>query len=144
MPVPVPATPPSAVAAQVQTRAENAIVAQVNRMRRSHGLGAVRIDGRLARVARAHSLSMLRHDVLSHGAFAVRLRRTGPRRRFGETLAWAPGRSGSARTVVSLWMHSPPHRAVLLDGSLHRVGVGRWLGAMGAQRGAAITADFSS
>jgi hypothetical protein len=41
-------------------------------------------------------------------------------------------------------MRSAPHRAVLMNGKLRRVGVGRVLGAMGAQRGNAITADFSS
>ena len=66
------------------------------------------------------------------------------RSRFGETLAWAPGRTGRAGTIVGLWMNSAPHRAVLMDGSLRRVGVGRWFGSMGAQRGVAVTADFSS
>lgn len=149
MPVPVPATPPVAHVAKAQTRAENAIVAQINRVRRTHGLRAVRVDVRLTRVARSHSISMLRRDVLTHnsyngGSFATRLRRVGPRKRFGETLAWAPGRSGRATTIVRLWMNSAPHRAVLMDGSLHRVGVGRGLGTMGAQRGVAVTADFSS
>ena len=109
----------------------------------------MRIDVRLARIARSHSFSMLRHDVLTHnsfdgGSFATRLRRVGPRSRFGETLAWAPGRTGRAGTIVRLWMNSAPHRAVLMDGSLRRVGVGRWFGSMGAQRGVAVTADFSS
>jgi uncharacterized protein YkwD len=149
MPVPVPATPPVAHVAKAQTRAENAVVAQINRVRRTHGLRAVHIDVRLARVARGHSRSMLRRDVLSHNSyngasFATRLRRVGPRHRYGETLAWAPGRSGRAGLIVQMWMNSAPHRAVLMDGSLRRVGVGRWHGAMGAQRGVAITADFSS
>ncbi|HEU4976215.1 MAG TPA: CAP domain-containing protein [Baekduia sp.] len=149
MPVPVPATPPTAHVAKVQTHHERAIVRQINRMRHLHGLRRVHVDARLTRVARAHSLSMLRHDVLTHSSFdgssfALRLRSTGVRPRVGETLAWAPRRSGSAKTIVSLWMHSPAHRAVLLDGGMRRVGVGRWRGALGAQHGAAITADFSS
>lgn len=144
MPVPVPATPPVAHVSQAQTRAEHAIVVQINRVRRSHGLRAVHVDVRLARVARLHSFSMLHNDVLTHGAFSTRLRRVGPRKRYGETLAWAPGRTGRAATIVNLWMNSAPHRAVLMDGALHRVGVGRGFGTMGSQRGVAVTADFSS
>lgn len=149
MPAPVPAPPPMAVAAQAQTRAEHAIVHQINRFRRRHGLRAVHVDGALARVARAHSMAMMRHGVLTHdsfdgSSFATRLRRTGPRTRYGETLAFAPGSSGTAGTIVSLWIHSAEHRAVLLDGSLRRVGVGRWHGALGGQSGTAITADFTS
>ena len=41
-------------------------------------------------------------------------------------------------------MSSAPHRTVLLNGKLRRVGVGRVHGSMGAQSGNAITADFSS
>jgi len=41
-------------------------------------------------------------------------------------------------------MNSAPHRHVLMNGRLRRVGVGRVYGAMGGQHGNAITADFSS
>jgi uncharacterized protein YkwD len=93
---------------------------------------------------------MLKYDVLTHSSldgssFGARLQRAGKHRRYGETLAWAPKGSGtSARVVVKLWMGSAHHRAVLMDGSLRRIGVGRVSGAMGSQPGAAITADFSS
>ena len=68
----------------------------------------------------------------------------GKRRRYAETLAWLPSGTARARLLVRLWMHSAPHRAVLMDGRLHRVGIGRVFGAMGTQRGHAVTADFSS
>jgi uncharacterized protein YkwD len=147
--MPVPAVPPAHVAA-VQSQAERAIVREINRVRRAHGLRGVRISIGLARVAKAHSRKMLKANVLTHSSldgssFGTRLARAGKRRRYGETLAWAPNGSGTgARVVVSLWMHSAPHRAVLMDGSLRRIGVGRVYGAMGRQAGAAVTADFSS
>jgi uncharacterized protein YkwD len=140
--------PPEALAAQ--TRAETAIVREVNRVRRAHGLRAVRISGRLATLAENHSAAMLRHDALTHSSFdgssfTARLSRAGRHRRYGETLAWAPSGSGAgARKIVALWMASPPHRHVLMNGALRQVGVGRVFGALGSQRGHAITADFTS
>jgi uncharacterized protein YkwD len=148
--MPVAALPPAPVATAAHTVAERAIVREINRVRRAHGLRGVRPTTALTRVARRHSRAMLRHDALSHSSFdgssfSTRLRTAGAHRRYGETLAWAPDGAGvTARVLVKLWMGSAHHRAVLMDGTLRRVGVGRVLGAMGAQPGAAITADFSS
>lgn len=147
MPVPLPPPPPQATIAH--SRAEVAIVREINRMRRAHHLRAVRMNRRLGRVARNHSIAMLSRDVLTHSSFngrsfSTRLARAGKHRRYGETLAWLPRGSGSARVLVRLWMGSAIHRSVLLDGSLRRVGVGRVYGALGSERGHAVTADFSS
>jgi uncharacterized protein YkwD len=149
--MPAAAPPPPPVYAHVaQTRAETAIVREVNRVRRAHHLRPVRLTAPLARVARRHSTEMLQHDVLSHSSFdgstfSSRLKRAGKHRKYGETLAWAPAGSGTTgRVVVRLWMRSAHHRAVLLNGALRRVGVGRVYGSMGDQAGNAITADFSS
>jgi uncharacterized protein YkwD len=153
MPVAVP--PVTATAAQsqavaAQSQAEKAIVREINRRRRAKGLRGVRVSAGLTRIARSHSRSMLKYDVLTHSSFdgtsfGTRLQRAGHHRRYGETLAWAPSGSGTtARVLVRMWMRSAHHRAVLLDGSLRRIGVGRVHGAMGAQRGSAITADWSS
>jgi uncharacterized protein YkwD len=140
--------PPPAYAAS--TRAEIAIVREINRVRRAHHLRAVRNAGPLSKVARRHSTLMLKYDALTHSSFdgssfSTRLQRAGKRRQYGETLAWAPdGSHVTARVLLRLWMHSPPHRAVLMNGRLRRVGVGRVRGMLGSQRGNAITADFSS
>jgi uncharacterized protein YkwD len=145
--MPAAAPPPAYVAS---TTAEIAIVREINRVRRAHHLRAVKLTGPLAKVARRHSALMLKHDALTHSSFdgssfSTRLQRAGKRRQYGETLAWAPKGSGvSARVLLRLWMNSAPHRAVLMNGKLRRVGVGRVYGSMGGQRGNAITADFSS
>jgi uncharacterized protein YkwD len=142
------AAPPPAYAAS--TSAEIAIVREINRVRRAHHLRAVRLTAPLAKVARRHSSLMLKHDALTHSSFdgssfSTRLQRAGKRRQYGETLAWAPSGSGvTARVLLRLWMRSAPHRAVMMNGNLRRVGVGRVYGSMGGQRGHAITADFSS
>lgn len=148
---PPPAPPPPAVAASVRpTASESAIVQALNRIRRTHGLRRLRITGPLTDVARDHSADMLEHGVLSHSSFdgssfSVRLQRAGRRTRYGETLAWVPdGADGTARSIVRMWMDSPSHRAIVLDGALRRVGVGRVTGAMGTEVGFAVTADFTS
>jgi uncharacterized protein YkwD len=147
--VPVP-TPPPVYAFAAQAKAETAIVREINRVRRAHHLRAVRLTRPLARAARRHSVEMLQHDTLSHSSFdgstfSSRMQRAGKHRQYGETLAWAPRGSGaSGKMVVRLWMNSAHHRAVLMNGALRRVGVGRVYGAMGEQAGNAITADFSS
>jgi len=146
--MPAFAAPPVVYAASSQ--AEIAVVREINRVRRSHHLHAVRLTAPLARVARRHSSLMLKHDALSHSSFdgssfSTRLQRAGKRRQYGETLAWTPAGAGvGAKGLLRLWMHSPPHRAVLMNRRLRRVGVGSVFGAMAGQRGTAITADFSS
>lgn len=142
------AAPPPAYAAS--SRAEIAIVREINRVRRSHHLRAVKLTAPLAKVARRHSSLMLKHNQLSHSSFdgssfSTRLARGGKRRQYGETLAWAPdGTHVTAKVLLGLWLQSAPHRHVLMNGKLRRVGVGRVYGSMGSQRGNAITADFSS
>lgn len=144
----VAAVPPVAYAAS--TKAELAIVREINKMRRAHHLPTVKLTAPLARVARRHSSLMLKYDALSHSSFdgssfSTRLARAGRHRQYGETLAWAPdGAHLNAHALLKLWLASAPHRAVLLNGKLRRVGVGRIYGSMGKQRGNAITADFSS
>lgn len=147
MPVAVPPPPPAYTAAST---AEIAIVREINRVRRAHRLRPVKLTAPLTRVARRHSSLMLKHNALSHSSFdgssfSTRLQRAGKRRAYGETLAWAPHGAGvNAKSLLRLWLRSAPHRKVLMNGQLRRVGVGRVYGTLGTQRGNAITADFSS
>jgi uncharacterized protein YkwD len=146
----MPAAAPPPVVYAASSQAEIAIVREINRVRRAHHLRPVKLTAPLAKVARRHSSLMLKHDQLSHSSFdgssfSTRLQRAGKRRQYGETLAWAPdGTHVTAKVLLSLWLQSAPHRHVLMNGKLRRVGVGRVYGTMGAQRGNAITADFSS
>lgn len=137
------ATAPAAEAASARIDSgERAVIRAINRARHAHGLRGLRANGRLARAANAHTLSMLRSNSFSHGAFATRLRRYVSFRRIGETIAMTS--RCSARKVVRLWMNSPPHRAVLLSGTFRRVGIGRRRGDLGYGRSCVVTADFAS
>ena len=54
----------------------------------------------------------------------------------GEALAWGSGRQATPRGIVYAWMHSPPHRAVLLGRKYRDVGIGVALGSpFGASSG---------
>jgi uncharacterized protein YkwD len=126
----------------------------INVQRHRHGLPAVRLNPRLSQAARAHSRDMVRRRYFSHTtpeglSFADRIRGTGylraSRRWFvGENLAWGWRGRDSARRIVRAWMHSPPHREVMLNPAFSEVGIGI---ASGVPRplppgGATYTADF--
>ena len=144
--MPVAVQPPVAHAAAAN-RLDRAIVRRINAVRRSHGLPSVRMSTRLQRLARHHTLDMLRHDSFSHDGdgttFAQRIRARVHYRKVGETLALMPRHTG-ARRIVTAWLHSPPHRAVLLDPAYHRIGVAGANGNMGHGRAYVVTADFST
>jgi uncharacterized protein YkwD len=123
-------------------RGERAVVRAINRARAAHGLRALRAHRRLARAADVHTRSMLRSDYFAHGDFSQRVRHYAFFRRIGETLAMTT--RCSVGKVVSMWMHSAPHRAVLLSRGFRRVGIGRRKGRLGSSRACLVTADFGS
>jgi uncharacterized protein YkwD len=132
----------STASARGLTASEASVLKAINGARTSHGLGTVRVDSRLTVTARAHSVDMLRHQYFSHGSFAGRVRASGAAGpMFGEDLAWGPA---SAPWVVSQWLASPAHRAVLLRPGFRRVGVGAVRGTFSGMSGAmVVTADFA-
>jgi uncharacterized protein YkwD len=127
----------------------------INVVRSRHGLSTLRLSSRLSSAARRHSRDMVRRGYFAHSTPegstpADRIRATGylsgPRRWLvGETLAWWRG-SATPATIVVAWMHSPPHRKVLLDPVFRKVGIGVVLGTPPApgRGGATYTADFGA
>jgi uncharacterized protein YkwD len=120
---------------------ERAVITKVNQVRGQNGLGPLRASRRLSTAAEGHSGAMARGNFLGHGAWESRVRRYVDANRVGEVVAALSGRRrGLASRVVGMWLRSPPHRAVLLDGAMHRIGVGmRTSGGM-----AFFTADLAS
>jgi uncharacterized protein YkwD len=115
----------------------------MNSVRTSHGLARLRVDVRLVRAARGHSADMLRRQYFAHGSVASRTLTAGARGPlFGETLAW--GQGVTAQWVVSKWLASPPHHAVLLRPGFRRVGLGIVFGTFAGRSGAAVvTANYA-
>lgn len=132
------------------TRAERAVVKRVNGLRASYGLHAVRGDARLARAADSHGADMLRQDFFAHtssnGTSTYdRVQRFRRSRLIGETLAYMPkGGRTSARSVVDMWINSPPHLEVLTTARFRRIGVDKRRGRLYGQRVTVWTLDLSS
>jgi uncharacterized protein YkwD len=132
-------------ASAAPTPDEQALLAEMNRVRAAHGAQPLRIDVRLERAARAQTSDMLRRGYFAHGDFLRRLLgfgARGPAR--GENLAWGIGSYSTPGAIVAGWLASPPHRANLLRRGFRRVGLGRLIGPFAGRGGAAVvTADFA-
>ena len=127
---------PASAEAQVRYRAsdslEQAVIAQVNAVRRARGLRALVARRRLVRAATNHGTDMIRHGYFGHswssGApFGRWIRRYWPGCRgcswsAGENLYWRYPHPTAAQ-VVNAWLQSPPHRRNLLRGDWRAIGV---------------------
>ena len=126
------------------TRIEKETLRLINVARADKGLKPVRLDHRLWRAARHHTRDMLRGRYFAHGATIERLGRyvhgAGV---VGETLAWGSGSWASPASIVDSWLHSPPHRALLLDPDFRSIGIGSRGGPFQGEAWARVyTADF--
>lgn len=126
----------------------------IDRVRRRHGLRAVRFNARLALAARRHATDMAAHDFFAHvspggATVEARVKRAGylggvREWWLGEALAWGQSRAGAPQAILRGLLASPPHRAILLDPSFRDLGVGV---AKGTPRGSGhgaltVTLDF--
>jgi uncharacterized protein YkwD len=126
----------------------------INAERRARGLRPLRLDPRLSKAAREHSLDMVRRRYFSHSSPeglspAQRVRSTGYLRAsrawvVGENIAWGWHGRETAAAVVRAWMASPPHREEILRPSFRDIGIGAVAGAPRPvpRGGATYTADF--
>jgi len=128
------------------------VLAAVNRFRAAHGLARLHESPALDRAARQHSLQMGRDGYFAHTsadgtAFWRRIRRYFSARNYsywsvGENLLWSspsvdPGRA------LTMWMHSPEHRANMLSSTWSRIGISRACGRFLGHTGACVwTADW--
>jgi uncharacterized protein YkwD len=62
----------------------------------------------------------------------------------GENIAWGGDSRGTPKSIVKSWMHSPPHRANILNPQFRALGVGFARGRPGGKREGAgmYTTDF--
>jgi uncharacterized protein YkwD len=114
---------------------QRAVVCEINRVRGRRGLPPVSVDARLTRTAGRFAHAMVSRGFFSHvgpggATLQERLQAAGYRgRSAGEVLAWGQGRYATPRAAVRSWLHSPPHRRVLLGRDYRGVGVGVALGS---------------
>jgi uncharacterized protein YkwD len=147
--IPLAALPAAVAAAPGLSGSERKLIRRINDVRAEYGLTRLRPSRALARAADRHSRDMLRRDFFAHNSsdgtpFDHRVRRYTDAQTLGETLAAISLRRGGAATVVRMWMESPPHRAIVLDGGFGRIGIARRWGTLGGAEQAVVTADFAS
>jgi uncharacterized protein YkwD len=137
---------PGSVSKRAYSRA---IECLVNEQRAGVGLGALSHDRRLARAASRFSTSMVRERFFDHvspegSTLPTRAKAAGyPGGALGETIGWGAGELATPAAIVSAWMESPPHHAILTSGAFHRIGLGMAMGSPEGLGGAAtVTADF--
>jgi uncharacterized protein YkwD len=136
-PLPVPqagCADATALAGQVSTRRlRAATLCLMNADRAAHGLGALHVSRALRRAARRHARDMaarryFAHDEPSGRTVFDRVRASGYLHgsgcwRVGENLGWGESIEGTPTAIESLWMHSTLHRANILNGAYHDVGI---------------------
>jgi uncharacterized protein YkwD len=129
----------------------------LNRAREDRGIAHLRYSAELRRAATGHSNDMVEHRYFSHDGFhgsslTARVAKAGYLARagayaIGENIGGGPGRRyGSPIAVFRMWMHSPGHRANILDSRFREFGVGTARGFPfgGGRRAATYTLDLGS
>lgn len=133
----------STATARGVSSSDSSLLSAINSVRASHGLAALRVDVRLTKAARSHSVDMVKRQYFAHGSVGARVlafRARGPV--FGENLAWSS--AGSVQQFVSMWLASPGHRANLLRPGFRRVGISAVRGTFAGKPGSTVvTADFA-
>lgn len=121
---------PGPVAARTDRSLESGLLRLINGARAERGLRPLRASTLLARTAVGHARAMARFGFFAHSSRdgsspRDRIARVAPQlaaRGVGEVLLWrTPG--PSPEQALSMWLASPPHRAVLLDRGLRRIGL---------------------
>jgi uncharacterized protein YkwD len=121
----------SAAVAHAPERSVSAAVrCLVNVQRAAHHLPALREATALRRAADRHSRDMVLRRFFAHvspggATLTQRVRRAGYHGfTLGEDIGWGTDSLGTPAAIVNAWMHSPPHRAVILHRSFREIGVG--------------------
>lgn len=150
----------AAAAAHVAVRgatlreAAAATLCLLNRTRAEYGLPPLRLNGKLSHVARMHSHDMVSRRYFAHDSlngsspfarmFAVHYVPRNASWWLGENIGWGIGSLGQPIAMVRAWMHSPPHRANILNRHFRDIGIGIVPGAPVGGGGATYTTDFGS
>ena len=115
-------------------RVRAATLCLMNAERGARGLGRLRSEPALERVADSYASQMVRQRFFDHtspgGSTMLSRIRATPYLHdvaswsVGENLAWGTGPLATPRATMRAWMHSAGHRANLLDPRFRDVGIG--------------------
>jgi uncharacterized protein YkwD len=108
---------------------EQATLCLLNQVRREHGLKPFRPNAKLVKAAKLHASYMLREHFMGHQGpgeppLGARFRKVRYRGGGGENLGIGSGLPyATPRSFVFAWMHSPLHRANILERRFHTIGI---------------------
>jgi uncharacterized protein YkwD len=144
-----PAVGQAATESSKRATGEDQVVALLNQVREAHGLSDFTVSAPLRDSARFHSDDMLAKGYFDHSspteAWDARISRYLQAPLIGENIAWGQGSYGTPDGIVSQWMHSATHRAIILTAGLHRIGLGLAAGTFAGTPDVVLaTADFAS
>jgi uncharacterized protein YkwD len=133
------------------TQAKGATLCLLNKQRRAHGLRKLKENRRLDRASQRHANDMSRRNYFAHGDFVGRIQaahylRGARSYTLGENIAWGSWDLATPRRIVKGWMNSPGHRANILNGRFHEIGLGVARGAPvgGQDRAGTYVTDFGT
>src|SRR3954447_1921160 len=128
-----------------------ATICLLNDIRSSKGLHPFKLNGNLSRASQRHTNAMTAHKYFAHGDFVGRIRAARYLRgargwTVGENIAWGSWDYATPASIVQSWMHSPPHRANILNRTFREIGIGVSRGApvAGKDRAATYGTDFGT
>lgn len=117
----------------------HATLCLLNRQRAAHHLPRLHMQHALRHAATSYAGSMVHNGFFGHvspsgSTFVSRVKRTAYLRharawRLGENLAWGAGGASTPAQIVNAWMHSPGHRANILNPAFREIGIGIVRGA---------------
>jgi uncharacterized protein YkwD len=116
-----------------------AMLKKVNAYRAAHGVRKVRFSRSLTRSASSYSHYMMRSGYFGHAS------RIHASRRFhtlGEIIEIHRGLRAGVRTAFRAWVHSPPHRSVMLMSQFKFAGAGYASGRFHGHRDTIWTMHF--
>jgi uncharacterized protein YkwD len=135
---------------------EQDVLANINALRRQHGLAPLRLSTALSAAARQHSTEMasrgyFSHDSANGSSFDRRIARFYPMggRRYwsvGENLLWSSP-DVDAKGALDMWFNSPEHRKNMLTARWREIGLSAVHvisapGTYGSREVTIVTSDF--
>ncbi len=108
-----------------QNISEQYLLAAANQDRAAHGAGPLRLDAQLNAAARQHAVQMVRHSNISHqfAGEADLAQRAGQAGAHFSLVTENVAEAQNSAQIHDLWMHSPGHRANLLDVEVNAIGI---------------------
>ena len=100
--------------------AEKGFTSKMNSERKAKGLGTMKLDPELGKVAKKHTTEMIKANTLHHTSTTALKRRVTNWSTLGENV----GVGSTVDSLHSAFMNSPAHKANIMLGGFKNVGVG--------------------